>query len=52
MIGDRSSDIEAGKQLNLMTLFIDYHYQETLTTQPDYTCKDLAECVNIIDLTG
>ena len=48
MIGDRFSDVEAGKQLNLITFFINHHYQELLITKPDYICKDLLACVEII----
>ncbi len=49
IIGDRSSDITAGKKLNLTTFFIDYQYNERLDTTPDYTCKNLTECAGIIE---
>ncbi|ABS77266.1 HAD family hydrolase [Coxiella burnetii] len=48
MIGDRSSDIEAGRKLNLKTIFIDHHYQEPITANPDYICQDLSQGVEII----
>jgi D-glycero-D-manno-heptose 1,7-bisphosphate phosphatase len=48
MIGDRSSDIEVGKKLNLKTIFIDYHYQEPITQIPDFTCFNLSQCADII----
>lgn len=43
MIGDRSSDIAAGKQVGCFTTFIDYGYNETLVVQPDSIVRSLTE---------
>lgn len=48
LIGDRYSDIEAGKNVNLKTIFINYHYEEPMTTKPHYTCENLTQGVEII----
>ncbi len=48
MVGDRSSDVEAGKQLDLTTIFIDHCYQEPVTVTPDYICKSLSCGVKVI----
>ena len=37
MVGDRWKDIEAGKTAGCKTIFLDYHYNELLRSQPDYT---------------
>lgn len=43
MIGDRSSDITAGKAVGCFTIFIDYAYNEQLTIRPDITVNSLQE---------
>lgn len=48
LIGDRSSDLEAGDALQLNTLFIDFNYNEPLNTKPTYHCGSLAEAVDSI----
>jgi D-glycero-D-manno-heptose 1,7-bisphosphate phosphatase len=37
LIGDRWKDIEAGKTAGCKTIFLDYHYNELLRSQPDFT---------------
>ena len=37
MVGDRWKDIEAGKTAGCKTIFLDYHYNELLRSQPDFT---------------
>ena len=36
LIGDRWKDIEAGKTAGCKTIFLDYHYNELLRSQPDF----------------
>ena len=36
LIGDRWKDIEAGKTVGCKTIFLDYHYNELLRSQPDF----------------
>jgi D-glycero-D-manno-heptose 1,7-bisphosphate phosphatase len=43
MIGDRSSDIVAGKKAGCFTIFIDYKYKETLTIEPDLRFASLLQ---------
>lgn len=37
LIGDRWKDIEAGKTAGCKTIFLDYHYNELLRSQPNFT---------------
>ncbi len=48
MIGDRWRDIEAGKRAGCKTVFIDYHYAETLRSPADYVVTSLAEAAALI----
>jgi len=48
IVGDRSSDIEAGKVVGSKTIFIDRHYNEPKPTTPDAICGSLVDAVNII----
>ncbi|MCB9062450.1 MAG: HAD-IIIA family hydrolase [Halobacteriovoraceae bacterium] len=48
MIGDRTSDISAGKACGLKTIFIDYHYEEKQNEIPDYTVESIKNIVEII----
>ncbi len=48
VIGDRSSDIELGKQFNLTTIFIDHRYHETLKVSPDCICQNLSQGVEFV----
>lgn len=43
MVGDRWRDIEAGERAGCTTIFIDYHYDEALTIQPDHVAESLAQ---------
>jgi D-glycero-D-manno-heptose 1,7-bisphosphate phosphatase len=48
MIGDRASDIEAGKRAGCRTIFIDRHYAEPHPLNPEATVKSLQKAVNYI----
>jgi D-glycero-D-manno-heptose 1,7-bisphosphate phosphatase len=48
MIGDRWRDIEAGLNAGCITIFIDYQYAETNSSQPHVTVNSLDEAVNWI----
>jgi len=48
IIGDRWRDIEAGKNAECKTIFIDFKYQEKLKSKPDYTITSIADAKNII----
>lgn len=43
MVGDRWRDIEAGERAGCTTIFIDYHYDEALTSQPDHVVESLSQ---------
>lgn len=43
MLGDRDSDIVAGKKAGCFTIFIDYKYKETLTVEPDLRFASLLD---------
>jgi D-glycero-D-manno-heptose 1,7-bisphosphate phosphatase len=45
MIGDRWRDIEAGRRAGCKTIFIDYHYDETVRTQPDIRVDSAEEAM-------
>lgn len=48
MVGDRWSDIEAGKKANCKTIFIDRNYKETKTINADYVCGNVLEAAEYI----
>lgn len=48
MIGDRWSDIEAGKKAGCKTFFIEYNYKEKKAFGFTYKTKSLADAVKII----
>jgi len=48
MIGDRWRDIEAGAAAGCRTVFIDYGYEETRPTAPDYIVASLAEAAPLV----
>lgn len=48
MVGDRWRDVGAGKAAGCYTVFIDRHYSEPLTDEPDAVCTDLIEAAAII----
>lgn len=43
IIGDRWSDIEAGKNAGCKTIFVDYGYDEKLKSNPDIIVKNVKE---------
>ena len=48
MIGDRWSDIEAGRKAGCKTFFIDYNYAEKQPKEYNYKVKSLLEATKII----
>lgn len=48
MIGDRWRDIDAGAAAGCKTIFIDYGYEETRPTEPNYIVASLAEAALIV----
>jgi len=48
MIGDRTTDIEAGKKVGCKTIFIDYNYKETKSIKSDYIIKNVNNITNIV----
>jgi len=49
MVGDRWKDIGAGKRAGCKTIFIDYHYDESLNDlEPDYSVNDVSKIIEII----
>ncbi|MDR2443868.1 MAG: HAD-IIIA family hydrolase [Deltaproteobacteria bacterium] len=49
MVGDRASDVEAGRAAGCRTIFIDHNYAEPKPDPPaDYVCLNLVEAVSLI----
>ena len=48
MVGDRWSDVEAGKRAGCKTIFIDNGYIEKKPDKPDFTIKTFGKIINII----
>ncbi len=48
MIGDRWKDVEAGKRAGCRTIFVDYSYDETMRSEPDYRVRRVADAAEII----
>lgn len=48
LIGDRKSDIDAGKAVGSGTIFIERGYSELSPEDPDYVCNSLSEAVAYI----
>jgi D-glycero-D-manno-heptose 1,7-bisphosphate phosphatase len=48
MIGDRGSDIDAGRAAGCATVFIDLGYAEPAPASPDYVVCSLAEAADVI----
>jgi D-glycero-D-manno-heptose 1,7-bisphosphate phosphatase len=48
MIGDRWRDIDCGARAGVRTVFIDFGYDESLQTVPDFTVKSFPEAARII----
>jgi len=47
MIGDRKSDIDAGKNVGCRTIFVDYGYDEPKPENADYVVNSVKEIINI-----
>jgi D-glycero-D-manno-heptose 1,7-bisphosphate phosphatase len=52
MVGDRWSDIEAGKRAGCATIFIDNGYIEQKPDKPDFSVSSFDQVVKIIKETG
>jgi phosphoglycolate phosphatase-like HAD superfamily hydrolase len=52
MIGDRASDIEAGRRVGCTTIFIELGYADEHPERPDFTVSSLAKATNIIVSSG
>lgn len=48
MVGDRTSDVEAGRRAGCKTVFIDLGYDGEHAEQPDFTVSSLGEAAKII----
>ncbi len=48
VVGDRWKDIEAGRNANCKTIFIDHKYSERLKSKPDYFVKSFFQIDKII----
>ena len=48
MVGDRWSDVEAGRAAGCMTIFVDHGYRERQPDRPDAVVCSLAEAASVI----
>ena len=48
MVGDRKSDVEAGRAAGCPTVFIDLGYAEPAPEAPDYVVRSIAEAADVI----
>jgi D-glycero-D-manno-heptose 1,7-bisphosphate phosphatase len=48
MVGDRSSDIAAGRAAGCATVFIDLHYNEPRPDRPDFVVSSFDEATDVI----
>jgi D-glycero-D-manno-heptose 1,7-bisphosphate phosphatase len=48
MVGDRWSDVEAGRRAGLRTVFIDSSYIEKAPEAPDFIARDFTQAVEFI----
>ncbi len=48
MVGDRNSDVEAGRAAGCTTVFIDLGYAEPAPDGPDYVVRSIAEAADVI----
>jgi D-glycero-D-manno-heptose 1,7-bisphosphate phosphatase len=48
MVGDRRSDIEAGRAAGCTTVFVDRGYAEPPPTAPDHVVRSIAEAAEVI----
>ena len=49
MVGDRAKDIEAAKNANIPSIFIDYGYNEMKPTEQKYTIKSATELLRCLE---
>ena len=49
MVGDRAKDIEAAKNANIPSIFIDYGYNEMKPTEQKYTIKSVTELLRCLE---
>jgi D-glycero-D-manno-heptose 1,7-bisphosphate phosphatase len=48
MVGDRGSDVEAGRAVGCATVFIDLDYDEPRPDAPDFVVRSVAEAADVI----
>jgi D-glycero-D-manno-heptose 1,7-bisphosphate phosphatase len=48
MVGDRDSDVEAGRAAGCTTVFIDCGYDEPAPTAPDHVVRSIAQAADVI----
>jgi D-glycero-D-manno-heptose 1,7-bisphosphate phosphatase len=48
MVGDRASDVEAGRAAGCTTVFIDLGYSEPAPSAPDHIVRSIAEAADVI----
>jgi D-glycero-D-manno-heptose 1,7-bisphosphate phosphatase len=48
MVGDRKTDVEAGRAAGCATVFIDLGYAEPAPEAPDYVVRSISEAADII----
>ena len=48
VVGDRWSDIEAGRKAGCKTIFVDYKYEEELKSKPDFIINRVSEILSCI----
>jgi D-glycero-D-manno-heptose 1,7-bisphosphate phosphatase len=48
MVGDRKSDVEAGRSAGCATVFLDLDYAEPAPEAPDYVVRSIAEAADVI----
>ena len=48
MVGDRGSDVDAGRAAGCTTVFIDLDYDEPRPHAPDYIVRSVAEAADVI----
>jgi D-glycero-D-manno-heptose 1,7-bisphosphate phosphatase len=52
MVGDRKSDVEAGRAAGCTTVFIDLDYDEPAPDAPDFVVRSVAEAADVIIQTA
>jgi len=48
MIGDRWRDVDCGRRAGVRTVLIDFGYDETAPTPPDFTVRSFGEAIRIV----